>query len=170
MYLIYDIKTNKVVQTNNKPFVSYDKNRYQECYVENLPTKTHAQYFTVDNVREETKVIKEAYTQEEVFFNEETELDEVKVVEYPAVTETYLTCDLVVNDRPQMSEEAKTAYIAKQKERKYEELVNELIRKKYSMAQEFAILRQRDSKPEEFAEYNSYAEECKTQAKQQIFN
>lgn len=53
-------------------------------------------------------------------------------------------------------------------QQKYEDRVVELIRRKYSLSQELAILRQRDTKPEEFAEYNSYVEECKTIAKQEI--
>lgn len=47
----------------------------------------------------------------------------------------------------------------------YEEKVEMLIRQRYSISAEFAILRQRDTKPEEFAEYNAYAEECKIEAK-----
>lgn len=47
----------------------------------------------------------------------------------------------------------------------YEETVVQLIREKYSMDDELAILRQRDSKPEEFEEYNAYCEECKKRAK-----
>ena len=39
--------------------------------------------------------------------------------------------------------------------------VDRLIRQKYSVSAELAILRQRDTKPEEFAEYDAYAEECK---------
>jgi hypothetical protein len=48
----------------------------------------------------------------------------------------------------------------------YEEKVVELMREKYSMDDELAILRQRDSKPDEFAEYNDYCEECKRKAKE----
>ena len=47
----------------------------------------------------------------------------------------------------------------------YTEYVDRLIRRKYSVSAELAILRQRDTKPEEFAEYNAYAEECKARAK-----
>lgn len=47
----------------------------------------------------------------------------------------------------------------------YGELVERLIRKKYTVSAELAILRQRDEKPEEFAEYNAYAEQCKVEAK-----
>ena len=50
----------------------------------------------------------------------------------------------------------------------YEDIVVRLIREKYDMDAELAILRQRDSKPEEFAEYNAYCEECKTKAKEQV--
>lgn len=50
-------------------------------------------------------------------------------------------------------------------EKDYKDTVESLIRERYSLNDELAILRQRDSKPEEFAEYNAYAEECKTAAK-----
>lgn len=50
----------------------------------------------------------------------------------------------------------------------YEERVVELIRLRYDVNAELAILRQRDSKPEEFAEYNAYCEECKLQAKEEV--
>lgn len=49
----------------------------------------------------------------------------------------------------------------------YEDLVVEKIREKYSLNQELAILRQRDSKPDEFKEYNDYVEECKIKAKEE---
>lgn len=48
----------------------------------------------------------------------------------------------------------------------YGELVESYIREKYSLSAELSILRQRDTKPEEFAEYNIYAEECKAKAKE----
>ena len=47
----------------------------------------------------------------------------------------------------------------------YENKIVALIRKKYNVNQELAILRQRDTKPEEFAEYNAYVENCKRQIK-----
>ena len=43
----------------------------------------------------------------------------------------------------------------------YEEAVDMKIREKYSLSQELAILRQRDEKPEEYAAYFAYCEECK---------
>ena len=43
----------------------------------------------------------------------------------------------------------------------YSDAVNEEIRKKYSASEEFAILRQRDEKPDEYMAYYAYCEECK---------
>ena len=43
----------------------------------------------------------------------------------------------------------------------YDEAVNTEIRKQYTESQEFAILRQKDEKPEEYATYYAYCEECK---------
>ena len=48
----------------------------------------------------------------------------------------------------------------------YEELVERLIRKRYSVSAELAILRQKDMKYAEFCEYNDYAEQCKVKAKE----
>ena len=47
----------------------------------------------------------------------------------------------------------------------YENKIVSLIRKKYNINQELAILRQRDTKAEEFAEYNAYVEDCKAKIK-----
>ena len=52
---------------------------------------------------------------------------------------------------------------------KYENKIVSLIRKKYNINQELAILRQRDTKPEEFAEYHKYVEQCKAQVKNGIW-
>lgn len=49
--------------------------------------------------------------------------------------------------------------------RTYEQKVSCLIREKYTQDEEFAILRQRDSKPDEFNAYNQYCEQCKTKVK-----
>lgn len=50
----------------------------------------------------------------------------------------------------------------------YKTTIDKLIRQRYSVSDEIAILRQRDSKPEEYAEYNAYCEECKAQAKREL--
>ena len=50
----------------------------------------------------------------------------------------------------------------------YENLIVKKIREKYSVNEELAILRQRDSKPEEFEEYNAYVEACKAEIKAEL--
>ncbi len=47
----------------------------------------------------------------------------------------------------------------------YAQAVNQKIRCKYSLSQELAILRQRDEKPQEFEEYNTYAQTVKAEVK-----
>lgn len=47
----------------------------------------------------------------------------------------------------------------------YEERVVAKIRERYSVDDELAILRQRDTKAEEFEAYNAYAEFCKEEAR-----
>ena len=49
----------------------------------------------------------------------------------------------------------------------YDEAVDREIRKRYSVSAEFAILRQKDEKPEEYAAYYAYCEECKAFVKTQ---
>lgn len=55
---------------------------------------------------------------------------------------------------------------ADKRQEHYGELVEQLIRKKYSVSAELAILRQKDTKYVEFYEYNEYAEQCKLKAKE----
>lgn len=50
--------------------------------------------------------------------------------------------------------------------RSYSEKVVSLIREKYSLDEELAIQRQRDTKPDEFQEYFEYCEFCKKQIKE----
>lgn len=52
--------------------------------------------------------------------------------------------------------------------RSYSEKVVSLIREKYSLDEELAIQRQRDSKPQEFQEYFNYCEECKKKARGEV--
>lgn len=50
----------------------------------------------------------------------------------------------------------------------YPNRVSELIRQRYSINDELAILRQRDEKPSEYKEYFAYCEECKTIVKNEL--
>lgn len=53
-------------------------------------------------------------------------------------------------------------------EKRYAEEINKRIRSRYTQSDELAILRQRDCKPDEFAEYNAYAESCKKAVKEEF--
>lgn len=59
-------------------------------------------------------------------------------------------------------------YDEKSYNKAYENAVETMIRKRYTIGNELAILRQRDEKPEEFAEYTAYVEECKASAKAEV--
>lgn len=51
---------------------------------------------------------------------------------------------------------------------RYENLIENKIRQKYTLSQELAILRQRDSKIDEYNEYFAWCEECKRFAKEKM--
>ena len=67
-----------------------------------------------------------------------------------------------------LTEEQIQKELERAKEQEYENKIVALIRKKYNVNQELAILRQREVKPEEFAEYNEYVEQCKKQVKNEL--
>lgn len=50
----------------------------------------------------------------------------------------------------------------------YENEIIRKIRERYTVNQELAILRQRDTKPYEFAEYNDFVEKCKKEIKEEL--
>lgn len=50
----------------------------------------------------------------------------------------------------------------------YSEAVNAEIRKRYTESQEFAILRQKNEKPEEYALYFTCCEECKAYVREKM--
>lgn len=50
----------------------------------------------------------------------------------------------------------------------YESMIVSKIRQKYSVNQELALLRQRDSKPIEYNEYYEYVEQCKLEVKRRL--
>ncbi len=60
-------------------------------------------------------------------------------------------------------EEAPVAY-----EAIYGAEIEKRIRKRYSLSAELAILRQRDTKPEEFEKYNAFVEQCKSEVKAEL--
>lgn len=53
-------------------------------------------------------------------------------------------------------------------EEDYGNQVNDLIRRRYSLREELAILRQKDEKPDEYRAYFAFCEECKSKAKVEL--
>ena len=49
---------------------------------------------------------------------------------------------------------------------RYAGMVQSLIRKRYTLEEELAVQRQREEKPEEFAQYFAYCETCKQKARE----
>ena len=72
------------------------------------------------------------------------------------------------NDDLTFSIEKYNARKQKQDNDEYENKIVALIRKKYNVNQELALLRQRDTKPEEWNIYNEYVESCKRQVKEEF--
>ena len=58
--------------------------------------------------------------------------------------------------------------VPKYTDAEYSERVNALIRERYSDSEELSILRQRDEKPSQFAEYFAFCEQCKKRAKAEL--
>ena len=69
------------------------------------------------------------------------------------------------NDDLTFSIEKYNARKQKQDNDEYENKIVALIRQKYNVNQELAILRQRDAKPLEYQEYYDYVEQCKAEVK-----
>lgn len=81
-------------------------------------------------------------------------------------TEAYFRRAIVGN--ADLSEFEEVADVPKYTDAEYSERVNALIRERYSDSEELSILRQRDEKPSQFAEYFAFCEECKSRAKAEL--
>ena len=55
------------------------------------------------------------------------------------------------------------------KKQNYEQGVERRIRKRYTLGEELSILRRRDVRPEVFSEYNAFVEQCKAEAKAEVY-
>lgn len=71
-------------------------------------------------------------------------------------------------DEKQYNEYIKTVPKPKEEQIDYGEAVDGKIRERYSISEEFAILRQKEEKPEEYSAYYAYCEECKAKIKTMI--
>lgn len=98
---------------------------------------------------------------------DETNTDRHGAQRYQVYDENGIANYAIVNGA--LVERDKSAELAKIKTTiDYPQLVENKIRTKYSVSAELAILRQRDTKPEEFAEYNAFCELCKVEAKTEL--
>lgn len=168
MRYIYINKKNNIVtgSTNYKPSKISDMEFVVEA--ENIPT-TNNQYLIAENIKTNTRVIKEVYTEEISFYNEELGIDEVKVVEYPTITETYLTCTFRAVDMP------KKELTEAEKHERYKAEVKRLIRLKYSPDDVEAMLCNnskasiKEEHKIEFEIFQSYRDECKAKARKEVY-
>ena len=67
-------------------------------------------------------------------------------------------------------EELAVADVPRYTSSEYADEVERLIRERYSVSAELAILRQQAEKPDEYAAYYAFAEQCKRQAKENLNN
>ena len=91
--------------------------------------------------------------------------NETRVIQ---VDEKYKDCSYKDFDGFEFNVEKYNARKKQENTISYEQLVVSKIRERYTIDQELAILRQRDTKPEEFSAYNTYVEQCKTEAKEVV--
>lgn len=163
MYIRYNAQTKVIIHKDEtKPSVA-DTDLYKVAeYNGEIPKND---WLTVGNIEPKTRIIKEAYD-ENIYADEKGEpLKDPKVIHHEAVMENYLECMEVTPHFKTYTEEE----LAKQKQARYESLVEKYIREKYSLSNELAILRQANTKYTEFYEYNTYAEECKARAKAEVY-
>lgn len=71
-------------------------------------------------------------------------------------------------DTTDLFEEVDPATMPRYTRADYEQRVEAKIRQRYTVAAELATLRQRDTKPDEYATYYAYAEACKAEARAEL--
>ena len=164
-YIVIDKKNNKVLGSYNFKPSKFDYEKQYLIEADNIPKPGINQYLVAQNITTNTRIIKKAYTEEISIYNEETGINEVKVVEYPQITEDYLTCDFrAVNMPPRVLTE-------EEKHERYKEEVERLIRLKYSASDVEAMLcnNAKDVVKEEhkieFEIFQAYRDECKQKAR-----
>ena len=97
---------------------------------------------------------KDVFTNSDKIYNEQGYYQLVDT-EYPQDNKTYKPTYMLENNV------IVKGWVETEDTRTYQERVVSRIRKAYSVDDELAILRQRDTKPEEFAEYNTFVEQIK---------
>ena len=151
-YILVDKNTNEVISVRDKR-VNHSENLIT-CEVERVPEKFD--YLVANNVRIKTRIIKDGYADKDLLLNEEMSSQEDMATEVIDREESFFTCDLVAKFYDKIPNEQ----LQKIKEKSRSDKITGLIRIKYSIDEELAILRQRYTKPEKFEEYNLYAQKC----------
>lgn len=85
--------------------------------------------------------------------------------DYPRITRASIATSQI-----DQWEELAAADVPNYTSSEYADEVERLIRERYSVSAELAILRQQAEKPDEYAAYYAYAEQCKAQAKENLNN
>ena len=105
-----------------------------------------------------TRIIPATYDDDgNILTEERTEIYEVEVPVMVSVTR-----DMTAEEEAEIKVQETQQY----NNISYEDLVTQFIREKYSLNDELALSRQRDTKAEEFNTYYEYCEECKVKAKE----
>ena len=105
-----------------------------------------------------TRIIPATYDDDgNILTEERTEIYEVEVPVMVSVTR-----DVTAEEEAEIKVQETQQY----NNISYEDLVTQFIREKYSLNDELALSRQRDTKAEEFNTYYEYCEECKVKAKE----
>ena len=175
MYIRFLIENNKIVYkgeakpiVEEREFIDLNGKCAVAEYKGEIPKND---YLTITNIREETETWTETKTignldeNGEPIFNENGEIVTEEITEEKS--RTYLVCDLLANFYPPKTEEE----LAKEKQKKYEDLCEKYIREKYSANDEFQILREYSKNPNDtitkqnFDEYNTFVENCLLRAK-----
>lgn len=151
-YIIFNKKDLRVYHILSKPPVDFS-NILDIARCEEIPKGDFA-YFTVYNLAVKTEKYTEVKQNPVTKTDEEgNEYESYEDIEVEKTCE-YKVCDLIGHKRETVDT------------RSYSEKVVAAIREKYSIDEELAIQRQRDTKPEEFQEYFEYCEFCKKQIKE----
>ena len=109
--------------------------------------------------------MKKTYNDKYKYYHIDTDSDEFILHRITSDSYSHIRHAVVPSADIDNWEEIAIADIPSYTQAEYKDKVIDLIRQRYSIDDETAILRQRDTKPEEFAAYNTYAEECKAEAR-----
>src|SRR5574344_1514069 len=85
------------------------------------------------------------------FYKEGLKIENYKIKDYVELDST--SCDFTIDTMPLVNNEDE---------------VNKLVREKYSISEEISLLRQKESKADEYKVYYDYVESCKNQTKEKL--